>query len=129
MTRTCKLISPMILPNGLKLASDMKYLYTMFHHHPASPKFSSVIINGCLLNDALWLERLLGIIVIPDFKWVSYTRSIAKDNGEMPGALCFSRKFFTPPPMVCLYNHHFPVFTELGPCAWLIIFNPQRKRC
>lgn len=47
-----------------------------FHHRRSDPELPPVTMNGCHLEVALYLERILGLNLTPDFKWNTYDPSL-----------------------------------------------------
>lgn len=56
--------------------------------------FSPVMMNGCTVNEVLFLECLLGLFT-PDFKWNFCIRSIAKEVSPESTWIHLSRPIFT----------------------------------
>lgn len=52
-------------------------------------------MNRCFLREAPGLERLFGHIHGPDFEWISYIKSTAKDVGKMAGSLYRTSNYLT----------------------------------
>lgn len=60
----------------------------MFPHHQEDPEMSPKMTDGYPLNEALWLERLLGIKP----KWIWYMQSITEDAEKQIIGPFFSRQ-------------------------------------
>lgn len=63
-------------------------------------------MKGCVLEEAQSLKRLLSLKLAPDFNWISYIRSIAKDADKIAGSLYHSSKYLTSPAVVYIYKSH-----------------------
>lgn len=95
--------------NWLVTSNTSRTKLVTFHHRRSDPELPPVTMNGCHLEVALYLERILGLNLTPDFKWNTYDPSL-KLKAFTASASCDMKNRFpgTCPPNHCCAMAGFP---------------------